>query len=90
MSLLAVEGDIARYDHRLDDDYYSHPRALFNRFGSDEKQRLFQNIAEAISGVPAHIVERQLTLFEKIDPAYATGVREAILDLESALQEGQQ
>lgn len=87
---LAVEGDIARYDHRLDDDYYSHPRALFNRFGSDEKQRLFQNIAEAISGVPAHIVERQLTLFEKIDPVYATGVREAILDLESALQEGQQ
>lgn len=36
-SPLAVEGDIERYDHRKDDDYYSHARALFNLFRAEEK-----------------------------------------------------
>lgn len=75
---LAVEGDIERYDHRKDDDYYSHARALFNLFNAGEKERLFQNIGEAIAGVPSQILERQMALFEKVDPAYAAGVRKAL------------
>jgi len=75
---LAVAGDIERYDHRKDDDYFSQPRALFNLFNADEKQRLFSNIGEAIAGVPDAIIQRQLALFEKIDPAYAAGVRKVL------------
>ncbi len=75
---LAVEGDIERYDQRLDDDYYSHARALFNLFDAGEKERLFNNIGEAIAGVPAAIVERQMALFDKVDPAYGAGVRKAL------------
>jgi catalase len=43
-----------------------------------QKQQLFQNIAEAMHGVPDFIVERQLGHFAKADPAYAEGVRQAI------------
>ncbi|MCY0386251.1 catalase [Robbsia sp. Bb-Pol-6] len=75
---LAAEGDIARYDHREDDDYFSHPRALFNLFDDGEKARFFNNIGEALAGVPQEIVERQIALFEKIDPRYAQGVRDAL------------
>jgi catalase len=75
---LAVEGAIERYDHRADDDYYSHARALFNLFDAGEKERLFNNIGEAIAGVDEEIVQRQLGLFAKIDPAYAAGVRQAL------------
>ena len=75
---LAVEGDVERYDHRLDDDYYSHARALFNLFNAGEKERLFNNIGEAIAGVPAAIIERQMALFDKVDPAYGAGVRKAL------------
>ena len=31
-----------------------------------------------MQGVPDAIVERQLALFERIDPAYASGVRTAL------------
>jgi catalase len=75
---LAVEGDVERYDHREYDDYYSHARALFNLFDEEEKQRLFNNIGEAIAGVPDQTVERQLALFDKVDPAYGSGVRNAL------------
>lgn len=44
----------------------------------EQRQRLCSNIAAAMSGVPQFIVERQLGHFEKADPAYATGVREAL------------
>jgi catalase len=43
---------------------------------------LFSNIAEGIQGVPDVSVERQLKLFDKVDPAYGKGVREAIKRLQ--------
>jgi catalase len=75
---LAVEGAIERYDHRADDDYYSHARALFNLFDAGQKERLFNNIAEAMAGVPQEIIDREVALFAKIDPAYAEGVKKAL------------
>ncbi|QOY55752.1 catalase [Candidatus Sulfurimonas marisnigri] len=75
----AIDGDGYRYDHREDsDDYYSQPRALFNLMNGYQKQQLFSNIAEAMGGVPKNIVDRQLALFKKIDPGYATGVSKAL------------
>lgn len=74
-----VSGDGERYDHREDsDDYYSQPKALFDLMHDDQKAQLFSNIAEAMDGVPREIVDRQLALFEKVDPAYAEGVSKAL------------
>ncbi len=71
-------GTIDRYDHREDTDYYSQPAQLFQLFNAGERSRLFGNIARAIQGVPQEIVARILAHLERIDPAYAMGVRQAI------------
>ncbi|SDV50530.1 catalase [Chitinasiproducens palmae] len=74
----SMEGAIAHYSHRQDDDYFSHPRALFELFDEGERQRLFDNIADAMAGVERDIVERELALFEGIHADYAAGVRRAL------------
>lgn len=75
---LPAQGPCDRYDHRVGNDDFSQPRALFNLFSAEEKQRLFSNIAAAMQGVPTFITDRQIALFENVDPAYAAGVRNAI------------
>jgi catalase len=74
---LRLSGDADRYDHRVGNDDYVQPRALWNLFDEGQRQRLYGNIAAAMAGVPDAIVERQLGHFAQIDPAYAEGVREA-------------
>ena len=44
-------------------------------FDQDQKDRLFSNLAEAMSGVDKQIIERQLDLFDTIDKSYGDGVR---------------
>lgn len=78
---LKISGDASRYDHRIGNDDFSQPRALFNLFDKDQKKRLFQNIAESMAGVPEAIVNRQLALFKQVHPEYAEGVRNAIYTL---------
>ncbi|VVD84781.1 Catalase [Pandoraea iniqua] len=73
----AVGAVADRYDHRVDDDYYSQPRALFRLFDDAQKARLFGNVAASMQGVPDDVADRQLEHFGKIDPAYAQGVRAA-------------
>jgi catalase len=75
---LKVEGTIQRYNHRDDDDYFSHPRALYKLFDAAKRERLYGNIAAAMAGMSKEIVPRQLALFEKIDPGYAEGVKKAL------------
>lgn len=75
---LALDGDAARYDHREGNDDFSQPRALFHLFDEGQRQRLFANIAAAMGGVPQSIIDRQCALFDRIDPAYGAGVREAL------------
>ena len=75
---LRISGDAARWDHRVGNDDYTQPGNLFRLFDDGEKQRLFDNIAAAMQGVPDDIVERQLALFSKCDPAYGAGVRKAL------------
>ena len=53
------------------------PRYM-NGYGSHMYGWLFNNIADAMEGVPEPIVERQFGLFERVDPAYAAGVRSAL------------
>lgn len=75
---LAIEGAADRYDHRVGNDDFSQPRALFELFDDGEKQRLFGNISRAMSGVPQEIIDRQLALFEQVHSDYADGVRQAL------------
>jgi catalase len=75
---LRISGDADRYDHREGNDDFSQPRALFRLFDEAQRQRLFHNIAAAMQGVPAEIVDRQVTLFDRVDPAYGAGVRAAL------------
>ncbi|WP_340151858.1 catalase [uncultured Sneathiella sp.] len=75
---LKISGNADRYDHRVGNDDYSQPRALFNLFNDEEKARLFSNTAAAMQGVPEEIVQRQLGHLYKVDPAYADGVAAAV------------
>ena len=71
---LKLSGDADRYDHRDGNDDYCQPRALFERFDDGERQRLYSNIADAMQGVPAAIIHRQLVHFQRVHPDYAKGV----------------
>lgn len=76
---LRIDASIAdRFDHRIGNDDYTQPGNLFRLMTPDQQERLFSNIAEAMAGVPRHIVERQLGHFDKADPAYGAGVRRAL------------
>ena len=75
---LRISGDADRYDHRDGNDDTTQPGNLFRLMSKDEQQRLFNNIAAAMQGVPAEIVRRQIALFAKCDPAYGAGVAERL------------
>jgi catalase len=84
---LAISGDAARYNHRDGNDDYRQVGDLFRLMRPDAQARLFQNTAEAMAGVPEHIIQRQLAHFYKADPAYGEGVARALgleLRLEAA------
>ena len=75
---LQLSGDADRHDHRDGNDDYCQPRALFERFDDGERQRLYSNIADAMQGVPAAIIHRQLVHFQRVHPDYANGVARAL------------
>jgi catalase len=86
---LHISGDAARYDHREGNDDFSQPRALFGLFDEGQKQRLFANIAGAMQGVPEPIIERQLALFDRVDPAYGAGVRTVLAGVPAVAEKEQ-
>jgi catalase len=72
-------GNIAdRYNHRIGNDDFSQVTALFNLMSVSQKEQLFSNIAAAMDGVPANIVDRQIALFEQVHVDYASGVKKAL------------
>ncbi len=75
---LRISGDAQRYDHRAGNDDYGQVKALFDILGPEQQQRLYGNIAAAMQGVPQEIVERQVTHFNRVDPAYGAGVKAAL------------
>jgi len=75
---LRISGDAARYDHREGNDDYTQAGNLFRLMSKDQKQQLFNNVADAMQGVPKEIIERQLVHYRKADPAYADGVAAAV------------
>ncbi|WP_137971297.1 catalase [Pseudomonas sp. F(2018)] len=78
---LSLEGAADHWSHRVDDDYYSQPRALFQLMSSAQQQALFDNTARAIRGASQEVIERHIGNCSKADPAYGSGVRAAIARL---------
>jgi catalase len=75
---LTVTGDVDRYNHREGNDDYTQPGNLYRLMIDDQRQRLHEALAGGMEGVPKEIIERQLSHFEKADPAYAAGVKKAL------------
>jgi catalase len=77
-----LSGDMDRYSaangNGQDVDDFTQPRALFMLFDAAQKQRLYNNIAASMAGVPKEIIARQCALFDKIDKSYGAGVRNAL------------
>jgi catalase len=71
---LRLSGDAARYNHRVGNDDYRQPGDLFRLIGKEAQERLMNNVAEAMQGVPVEIVKRQIGHFYKADPNYGKGV----------------
>ena len=71
---LKISGDADRYNHRVGNDDYSQPRALFRLLSHAERERLMDNVGAAMQGVPVDIVKRQVALFYRVDPDYGIGV----------------
>ena len=70
----------------IGNDDYGQVAALFRLFDAGQRQRLFSNIAALMQGVPTQIVERQLMHFARVDPAYAAGVRAALVPNQMAAE----
>lgn len=75
---LKISGDADRYSHRKGNDDYVQPRALFEMFDDEQKQRLFDTIAGAMQGVPPEIIARQMEHFRQVHPDYAQGITDAL------------
>ena len=75
---LALGGGAGRYDGRGQEDDFSQAGNLFRLMPAPEKQNLFDNLAGPLSKVSDEIIQRQLALFDRADPAYGVGVRAAL------------
>ena len=78
---LSLEGAADHWNHRVDEDYYSQPRALFRLMTAVQQQALFDNTARAISGASEQVKQRHIGNCTLCDPAYGAGVAEAICRL---------
>ena len=73
-----LDGKADRYDHRKGNDDFTQAGNLYRLLPDDEKDRLHKALAGAMQGIPRKIINRQLAVFGKADPAYAEGVRKAL------------
>lgn len=75
---LSLEGAADHWNHRVDSDYFSQPRALFQLMSAAQQQTLFDNTARAIHGASAEVKARHIHNCAQADPAYGAGVSAAI------------
>lgn len=78
---MMFDGAVDRYDESLQANDYEQPGQLFCLMNPDQKKRLAQNIAEAMVGVPAEIIQRQLVHFDRAHKDYGEMVRSALSQL---------
>ncbi|WP_137937901.1 catalase [Chitinivorax sp. B] len=75
---LPITGAAAHWDHRVDDDYYSQPGALFRLMTPAQQQVLFENTARSLGEAPRAIQIRHITNCMKADPGYGKGIAKAL------------
>ena len=76
---LKINGDAAHWNYREDDaDYFSQPRALFEKMSDEQKQTLFANTAAAMGDAPDFIKYRHIRNCARCHPDYAAGVAQAL------------
>jgi catalase len=78
-----IDGGAAHWDHRVDEDYYSQPGALFRLLDAEAQQRLFENTARSMNCASQQIKDRHVANCSKADPAYGEGVARALARLGS-------
>jgi catalase len=71
---MPLSGSADRYDHRLDEDYYSQAGALFRLMSDEQKALLISNIVGAMQSVTRDVQRRQIGHFLKADRAYGEGI----------------
>jgi len=75
---LSIEGASDHWNHRVDDDYYSQPGALFRLMTPEQQQALFANTAASMNGVTIEVQLRHARNCMKADPAYGESVAKAL------------
>jgi catalase len=75
---LAIDGAADRWNHRVDEDYYAQPGALFRLMSRAQQQVLFDNTARAMGDAEEKIKRRHVEHCAKADPAYGAGVAKAL------------
>jgi len=75
---LELKGAAGRWNHRVDDDYYSQPGKLFRLMSPAQQQVLFENTARAMGDAPRMIKVRHIGNCYRADPAYGEGVARAL------------
>lgn len=75
---LTLDGAAYHWNHRVDEDYYSQPGALFRLMSPAQQQALFDNTARAMRGVSDAVKARHVANCAKADPAYGIGVASAL------------
>jgi len=72
------EATAARWNHRVDEDYFSQAGALFRLMTPDQQQVLFGNTGRALHGVRTDIQDRHIDHCTQADPGYGAGVAKAL------------
>jgi catalase len=75
---LAIEGDAAHWNHRVEDDHLEQPGNLFRKMTPAQRQLLFENSARAMGDAKLHIKQRHFDNCTRADPAYGAGVAKAV------------
>ncbi|WAS93440.1 catalase [Nannocystis punicea] len=75
---LAASGDVAHWDHRVDDDHWEQPGDLFRLMTAAQQQALFDNTARSLGGASLAVQRRHVANCSKADPAYGAGVARAL------------
>jgi catalase len=75
---LPLEGDVAHWDHRVDEDHFEQPGNLFRLLSAANQQLLFENTARALGDARLEVKQRHVDNCTKADPAYGAGVAAAL------------
>jgi catalase len=74
----ALAGAVTRYDHRVDEDYFSQAGALYRLMSEAQRALLVSNVVGAMKSIPDFIQERQVAHFKKAEKEYGERVEKGL------------